>query len=436
VHDIDSALEVIRARDATAARLATGLWGAMRTGAAHTKVTRYDVQGVCWGALPLLARSQKGTAVIGDRYNAAAVLGELLDLLGYPDYAEICRGQTTRRILDAAENDDACAELVRSAWEHSGVEPPNTPILTWGEVRGPIEQAVHAGAGRILEEAIDDGFIEPANVDSEPVRVALMMRLLASPAEGLPGTWFTQIFGERLHTWQTAGGSSLRRELLVRVQPEVVNPPDVAKADPFPALATLLEAGRGNGIRLTRNGYLPTALVAELVELMPACEDYPPAGRSESMWPPVKWLRQLACRLDFMRLKANRLELTKLGGRCTEDADTMTMAVGEGMTAKDPSVRGVIQEVILAGLLLETRLDPDPLLDKVGVVITEEGWASSTDEGPQARELAVRYGTMFLRELHILDVLDVHRDMGLTEAGRAATRWALRARVMLREVPG
>jgi hypothetical protein len=435
VHDIDSALKVIRARDATAARLATGLWGAMRTGASHTKVTRYDVQGVCWGALPLLARSQKGKAVIGDRFNAAAVLGELLDLLGYPRYAEICRGPTTKRILASAEDDDACAELVRSAWERSGVEPPNTPLLTWGEVRGPIEQAVHAGAGRILEEAIDDGFIEPASDASEPARIALMMRLLSSPADGMSGTWFTQIFSERLATWQTVGGSPLRRELLVRVQPEVVNPPDAGLDDPFPTLTVLLAACRGKGVRLTRNGYLPTALVAELVELMPACEDFPPAGRSESMWPPVKWLRQLASRLDLVELNGNRLALTKLGGECADDPDSLAVAVGEGMAAKDSTVRGVIQEVVLAGLLLEDRLDPDPLMDKVAIVVDEEGWAPA-GAGPPARELAVRYGTMFLRELHILDVLDVYRDMGLTEAGRAATRWALRARVMLREVPG
>jgi hypothetical protein len=89
-------------------------------------------------------------------------------------------------------------------------------------------------------------------------------------------------------------------------------------------------------------------------------------------------------------------------------------------------------------LLLESTLDVDRLLDKVAVVVAEEGWGAGP-HGLSTQDLSRDFGMLFLRRLHILDVLEVEdggRRVGLTEAGEATTRWALRARVMLREVPG
>lgn len=437
MHDIDSALEVIRARDATAARLANGLWGAMRTGAAHPTVTRYDVQGVCWGALPLLARNRDSAEVMGDRHAAAAVLAELLELLGYRRYAEICRGEVTRRILDAAENAEACAELAARAWRESGVKPPDTPALRWGEVRGPVEQAVHAATGRIMEEAIGAGGIDLGSPDAEVVRVGLTMRILGSAAENLDGTWYSQIFEERLVTWLTYGGSQTRRELLVRVRPDVEQAPESSPCDELAALQTLLEACAGDGVRLTRNGYLPTGLVRDLVELMPACADYPASGRGESRWPPLTHLRQLAVELELLAIAGNRLRLTAAGQEYVDDAGLLAMGIGERLVVKDTSARGVIQEVIFAALLLEDIIELDRLLDKVAVVIDEEGWGPGP-RGLSTQELARDFGMLFLRWLHIMDALDVDGEghqVGLTSAGRSTARWGLRARVMLREVP-
>jgi hypothetical protein len=437
VHDLDSALEVIGARDTDAARLANGLWGAMRAGAAHPRVTRYDVQGVCWGALPLLARKPESAAIIGDRHKAADILAELLELLDYRHYADICRGPITREILEAADDVDRCTELSSLAWHDSGVQPPNTPVLTWGEIRGPVEQAVHAATGRILEEAIDNGLIDLASRHAEQVRVGLTVRVLTSPAEEMPGTWYTQIFDERLTTWLTVGGSQTRRELLVRIRPEVARPPEFSARHELPALESLLDACE-DGVRLTRNGYLPTALVRQLVAIMPACADYPPTGRSESSFPPLGNLRQLATELELVRRVGNRLLLAPNGESRLSDPESLVASVGEALVANDESLRGVIQETALAVLLLEATLDLDRLLDKVAIVVEEEGWGPGTRE-LSTQDLSRDFGMLFLRRLHILDVLEVSDDgrrIGLTEAGIATARWALRARVMLREVTG
>jgi hypothetical protein len=437
VHDIDSALQVIGARDTDAARLANGLWGAMRAGAAHPRVTRYDVQGVCWGALPLLARKPESRAIIGDRHHAAGVLAELLDLLDYPRYAEICRGPVTREILDAAEDVERCAELTSLAWLDSGVQPPNTPLLTWGDVRGPVEQAVHAATGRVLEDAIERGLIDLSRSDVESTRVGLAVRVLTSPAEELPGTWYTQIFEERLTSWLTVGGSQTRRELLVRIRPEVARPPEFSPHYELPALEVLLDSCV-DGLRLTRNGYLPTELVRDLVSLMPACADYPESGRGESAFPPLSNLRQLAAELGLLRRVGNRLMLTETGQERLNDPESTVATVGEALVSRDASLRGVIQEVVFAVLLLESTVDLDRLLDKVAVVVEEEGWGGG-GRGLSTQDLSRDFGMLFLRRLHILDVLEVDDDgrrVGLTEAGVATARWALRARVMLREVAG
>jgi hypothetical protein len=429
VHDIDSALDTIRARDADAARLAHGLWGAMRMGAAHPeKVTRYDVQNLCWGALPLLPD--------GGGPDAAAVLAELLELLGYPRYAEICRDETTGRILaaDPAERGD----LVRTAWRRSGIEPPNTPALTWGEGRGPVEQAVHAATGRIIEEAIDAGTITLNSANVETVRTGLTMLILQSPAEGMPGTWYTQIFEERLTTWLTAGGSQTRRELLVRIRPEVTKAPKPEPRRELPALRALLGGCAGGGLRLTRNGYLPTALVRELVELMRACAAYPGTGNRESGWPPLANLRQVAGELELISRTGNRLVLSPAARECVEDPGLLVMGVGERLVARDTSVRGVVQEVIFAALLLERTIQMHRLLGKVATVVGEEGWEQPAGELDIAA-VVHEFGLLFLRRLHVLDVLDVwdvedDGRVGLTPAGESVARWALRARVMLREV--
>jgi hypothetical protein len=426
VHDIDTALDTLRARDAAAARLARGLWAALRFGAAHPEnVTRYDVQQICWTALPRLP---------GDPAGAAHVLADLLDLLGYPRYAEICRGPTTNAIL--AADADIRPALVRAAWRESGIEPPNTPALAWGAARGPVEQAVHAGVGRILEEAGDNGFFDAE--DADQLRVGLTMKVLASPADGQPGAWHLQIFNERLASWLTAGGSQTRREMLVRVKPDLGRVPQFDPCYEFPALQALLEACRGDGVGLTRSGYLPTALVRELVELMPACADIETSGRGEKSWPPVSSLRYVATELELIQKIGHRLVLTAAGQDRVDDPDTLAMALGEDMIAKDTSIRGVIQEVCLAALLLEDVIELDRLLDKVAAVVDEEGWGTGW-RGPPVDELSRDYGWLFLQRLYILDVLrpdDTSTRVGLTEAGRAAARWGLRARVMLREVPG
>ncbi|MGQ0839249.1 hypothetical protein [Actinokineospora sp.] len=431
MHDLDSALEVIRARDDTAAKHAHALWHVMRATAAHpTKVTRYEVQQMVWATLPQAHRSPGGAGAFTDLHVTCESFAELLALLGYASYAELCRAEVTGRILDAAEDEPRYRAMTAQAWRESGVWPPDIPILTWAEQAGPVESALHAAAGRLLEEAIEAGTVT-ADGTGEDLRVALVMRLLTSPETEGDDTWFGKLLDERLAEWTLGRGSQTRRELLVRLRPEVRRTPDTGAAG-LPALQTLLDGCRGDGARLTDRGYLPTGLVVQLADQMPTCRELVGTGRSESRWPPVKLLRELAADFGLVRQTGNRLHLTDRGATLIDAPDSLLTTVGERLVVLDRPALGVIQEVVFAALLLEERIAPTRIFEKVAYVLGEESWT-----GPDGARLgaphAAEVGAWFLRRLRVLDVLDAEwtaRRVGLTDAGRSIARLALRARVL------
>ncbi|MBM7770454.1 hypothetical protein JOD54_000658 [Actinokineospora baliensis] len=435
MHDLDSALEVIRARDDTAAKHAHALWHVMRATAAHpTKVTRYDVQQMVWGTLPQAHRSPGGHGAFEDLHETCDSFAELLELLGHADYAGLCRGATTHAILDAAEDEESYRRLVAAAWRASGVWPPDTPLMTWSEQGGPIETALHAAAGRLLEEAVEAGTL-PAD-GGDAMRVGLVMRLLTSPENEGEETWFVRLLDERLDEWTLGHGSQTRRELMVRLRPEVRRAPDSDGAQ-LPALTYLLAQCRGQGARLTTSGYLPTTLVGELIDLMPTCAEVTAAGRSESQWPPVKLLRELSTDFGLTTRDGSRLRLTEPGTALVDDSDSLLMTVGERMVSLERTALGTVQEVVFAALLLEDRMAPSRVFEKVAYVLAEEGWSGDTgsDFGPTR---AAEVGAWFLRRLRVLDAVDADwtaRRVGLTPAGRAIARWSLRARVLFRRHP-
>jgi hypothetical protein len=431
VHDLDSALEVIRARDDTAAKHAHALWQVMRATAAHpTKVTRYEVQQMVWDTLPLAARRPDGADAFDDLHDTCGAFAELLDLLGHHDYAHICRSDTTRHILDAAADDAAYRKLVELAWQSSAVRPPDTPTMTWSALPGEVETALRAAAGRMLEEAIDAGTLRADGADVDE-RVDLVMRLLTSPESEGKDTWFGKLLDERLDLWTRAHGSQTRRELLARLRPEVRRTPDADVGD-LPALESLLDACRGTGARLTARGYLPTDLVAELAAIMPACRELSSGGRGETSLPPVRILRELATDFGLIERAGPRLCLTARGAAVVDDPDALLKAVGEVIVESIHPALAVIQEVTFAALLLEDRMAPDRIFSKITHVLDEGGWTDQ-DDTPLGAAHAEKVGSWFLQRLRTLDALDADwtaRRVGLTDAGFSIARWALRTQVL------
>jgi len=77
------------------------------------------------------------------RRHLAMALGRVLDLVGLPRYAAICRSPETDAVLAAYERDDREGfAAFRRAEERSGVHPPDLPELTWGPAMGMQEAVV------------------------------------------------------------------------------------------------------------------------------------------------------------------------------------------------------------------------------------------------------------------------------------------------------
>lgn len=116
---------------------------------------RYDVQLFAWYTLP-----RKFLASLEDKREAAAAVARLLERLGAraATYADVCRSPETDDLLRAWESSDPEAwRTFRKLLDGSGLEPPDTDLLAWGQVMGPDEAGVREQVSIALEEAIEGG---------------------------------------------------------------------------------------------------------------------------------------------------------------------------------------------------------------------------------------------------------------------------------------
>src|SRR5579884_2463234 len=102
---------------------------------------RYDVQLFVWYTLP-----RKFLTSLEHKLEAADALARTLERLGdrAAGYAEVCRAPETEELLRAWEAEDPSARnRLRELVDGSGIEPPDTELLRWGEVMGLDEARVH-----------------------------------------------------------------------------------------------------------------------------------------------------------------------------------------------------------------------------------------------------------------------------------------------------
>lgn len=95
---------------------------------------RYDVQLFVWYQLP-----RKFIASLEHKRSMAHALASLLERLGdrAASYAEVCRSSETEQLLRAWEQEDPDAwTQFRELLDGSGIEPPDTELLAWGEIMG------------------------------------------------------------------------------------------------------------------------------------------------------------------------------------------------------------------------------------------------------------------------------------------------------------
>ncbi|MCT2585639.1 hypothetical protein [Actinophytocola gossypii] len=428
MHDVDTALDLLCGRDLASGRRVSEAWHGLSGGDTGYRASQFDVQRYLWLILPRMVRAGDPP----DGRPVAAAFAEFFDLTGEPRYAAICRGRWTERVLAAAGDRERCAELAINAMDDSGVLPPEELDIAWLPEPGPYEAAAFDAIARALETAIAEGQIPLATPATDTLRLVLALDLLGSRiADDGARTVVQAMVAERMRYWSRQTPSQALREQLVRTEPDVATPPRT-ELDTAPALAPLrllLESCAGPGAKLTRAGYLPTDLVASLVEAMPCARTFPGSGRSESHWPPVGQLRDLAYRCELVDHEDGRLRLTHVGEDALADDRTLFEALATTFIGyADPPHRQHVLETVLTMLLLENRVDRAAIDRRLGVVLAEYAV-----DPPPSREDVLRLRVEALWDLRVVGALltdDVERPVGLNEVGRELAVAALRARVL------
>jgi hypothetical protein len=116
-------------------------------------ITQHGLQTFLWYELP-----RKWLTDLEGKLHIAASLGRLLELVGLPRYATICRSPETTAVLQAYQRGSREGlRAFRGALERSGVEPPDLPgsplWFGWGPAMGEREAGAFFSVAAALELA-------------------------------------------------------------------------------------------------------------------------------------------------------------------------------------------------------------------------------------------------------------------------------------------
>lgn len=128
----------------------------------------------------------------------AEAAGVLLALLGLDRYAAIARSATTESVLDAwAVAPGKGFTEFTAANAASGVEPPDTGLLAWGEVFGMEELWARSAVETALEAAIVEGGLRPGGRSWRATAAEISDSVLTGPVTDGGPTRLAAVLGER-----------------------------------------------------------------------------------------------------------------------------------------------------------------------------------------------------------------------------------------------
>jgi hypothetical protein len=261
---VAGALERLRAEDERLGGDAEAALNSLTWDEGLETITQYGLQTFLWYELP-----RKWMTDLEGKRHLAMALGRLLDLVGLPRYAAICRSPETDAVLAAYERDDREGfAAFRRAEERSGVHPPDLPELTWGPVMGMREAGAFWSTAAALELAIPGGELRPGSRGWRVAQQGIARRHLNAARPELEGhTWREVVLGERVEEWARSRGQAHRalvEPLITRLRSSPVEVPAGAAEAVAPLRWLLAQAGEG--IALTQKGNLARVVVVEAVE--------------------------------------------------------------------------------------------------------------------------------------------------------------------------
>ena len=215
MNSVEQALAALSRVDPGAVGDARAAWEALTGGDGPESLTQWRLQQFCWDTVP---RTWPGDAEA--RRRLVEALATLLDELGMERYGAIVRGETTRQVLAAAEHSAERARAVaRRSMQRSGIEPPDTELLTWGAVMGMAEaRALEAVADR-LEMAVAAEDLQPGSRGWRDQQADLTIAVLTTPRPDFTHRApYEAILDERLYEWVRGPRSTTRSGLLAPLE--------------------------------------------------------------------------------------------------------------------------------------------------------------------------------------------------------------------------
>jgi len=403
---------------------------------------RYDVQLFAWYTLP-----RKFLAPLEDKREAAAAVARLLERLGgrAATYADVCRSPETDDLLRAWESDDpAVWRTFRNLLDGSGLEPPDTDLLAWGQVMGPVEAGVREQVSIALEEAIEDGRLTLGAAGFRRRQAQVADAALREPCDWVDVmTRLEAVQAERLERWlDPRSRRGPERCVIVGSVAAMIGAgarridPESARAAVGPALWLLDRAQ--DAIALTQTGALSRAFVRAMVEQWPEWW-YADASGPPNREDDVALLHELHALLRAGRLirrKARTVVITARGRELRDDPAKLLAALAGQLLAGE-SFRAACAE--LAGALIvggAEAHDIDGLAGRIHPAIAEQGWRSP--DGPVSRSHVAWMTADVVRAAEALGLLARapgvaprwRGSLVLTEAGRFGLIAGLRARAL------
>lgn len=404
-------------------------------------LTRFSVQVFAWSIVP-----RKLLAPVDVQASALAAFADFLERLPdpAPAYAEICRSDETLRLLREWDEDPAAAtEHLEELMKASGLDPPDTDLLDWGEVMGPLETQVRIDAGIALERAIEAGTVTAGD---ESAAAGVTDRLLLSPIG--PMTRLYAVETERIEAWAEQGSwdGPVRKRLLDRVMPLVLMPPpidDAVAAEGLEPLSWVL--GRAEeGIKLTATGALSRAFVREAADRYEGWyeqELFGPPHREDDVVPLAE-IDELLRAERLVRRRSGVLRASKRGRElATEPAELLRVLSVRALAGRTFEACGaeLAAAILLSGGELafgEAESDGE-----VAEALSEMGWQSEDGEAVGAGDARWAVSS-FIHSARSLGLAEpVTGETGeagsryrfrVTEAGKQALPHALRARAVAR----
>lgn len=368
---VETALTDLARENPEVEAVARQAWDALTGGSGEARdVSQWWLQIFCWD---VLARDASLTPE--QRWATAQALADLLARIGLGRYAQIARGATTQQVLLASGDPDRYQDTYASALRASGIQPPDTGLLTWGPVMGPAEADTYERAAHALELSAVSGDLVAGRRGSATIRERMTDAVLTSPHRDAGGQRpLHGITSERLQAWTLRSPTlaALVEPLSQELTAGVPVPQPVTSGALRP-LGGLLDVLR-DPVPLTAAGYLPPATVDAVLHAAGLTDEVLGPSRREVDVHQVRLLRDAAHRLGLVRVHRRALALTPRGRVAATGPGPLAAAVAVGWFPARRTGTTVAREVVTALLASGRTPEPPHAAALVLEVLREEGW--------------------------------------------------------------